>query len=170
MLKSTAVILGLTFLSFVSAQDNSTIPPSSNYPETTTANYTDYYQEPQPTQTNFTQLNTTDVQIFVEDQLTQLGNTAQNTLNEIQIAKANYTQTVNDILLRADYDIQMNFANIVQPVAQKYADLLQTLQFNQACNSTCITSDCFDRSNWVMNWGCVQNLCACNVVDPNATH
>ena len=45
MLKSTAVILGLTFISFVSTQHyaNETYV---DYPETTAANNTDYYQEP----------------------------------------------------------------------------------------------------------------------------
>ena len=64
----------------------------------------------------------------------------------------------------------MNFAKVLQPVAQSYADALKTLQFNQACNATCVQTDCFDRNNWVFDWSCAQNACQCYLADPNATH
>ncbi len=85
------------------------------------------------------------------------------------VAKRDFVESVQDILLRAEFDVQVNYAKTLQPLAEKYAKLLKSLQFNKNCNETCVVSECFNTRNWVMNWSCPADTCECNLKNKNDT-
>jgi hypothetical protein len=88
---------------------------------------------------------------------------------QVENNKRAYKQELAGIIQRAEAEVQLNYAKIIQPVAQDYADFLKTLDINKACNETCVKEDCFTPHNWAMNWTCVTTSCKCHLKDPQAT-
>ncbi len=48
--------------------------------------------------------------------------------------QAELARIVNETL----HQIENNYAQVVQPVAQEYSEFLKTLEVNVACNETCV--------------------------------
>ncbi len=62
-----------------------------------------------------------------------------NAHTEIQKNKKEYKRQLADIIERASYEVELNWAQVVQPVAQEYAELLKTIEMSPKCNQTCVS-------------------------------
>ena len=106
----------------------------------------------------------------VQEILGEWNNFKETNKNELQGSTFTLQMELAEIFENAKADVQVHYGRVVQPVAQKYAELLKTMKVNKdLCDERCIVEQCFQPNSWVMNYTCVINTCNCGLEDLPAT-
>jgi hypothetical protein len=75
-------------------------------------------------------------------------------------------ETVGGIFAKIQTDVVYNYGRIASPIVDKYAMIFKKFQWNASCKQDCVVEECFEESNFSIDYTCGWNKCGCSLVDP----